>query len=72
MLKKALYGSDISPKCIYCMRGRAVQGSNEILCREMGVMQPDSCCKKFKYDPLKRAPRTLKITSDFKPEDFSI
>ena len=44
----------------------------EVLCRRMGVMQPDSFCKKFRYDPLKRKPQTVKIQSNFKEEDFSL
>lgn len=67
-----LYSKEISPKCLYCSRGRQVNGGKEILCLKMGVMQPDSCCKKFKYDPLKRAPETLKLKTDFSPEDFKL
>lgn len=69
---KKLFGENISPKCVYCETGIKTNNGKEILCRRMGVMQPDSFCKKFRYDPLKRQPDILKIQSGFKEEDFSL
>lgn len=71
-MKNSIFGKDISPKCLYCEHGVAVCSGAEILCKKKGVMQPDSFCKKFKYDPIKRAPQTAKIASDFSAEDFSL
>ena len=69
---KKIFGSGISPKCIYCETGINTKDGKEVLCRRMGVMQSDSFCKKFKYDPLKRQPEVLKMLSGFKEEDFSL
>lgn len=69
-MKKTLYGGEVSPRCSYCEHGNSI--GTEILCKKMGVMQPDSCCKKFRYDPLKRVPRTAVIQKDFSPEDFKL
>lgn len=69
---KKIFGSGISPKCIYCETGINTKDGKEVLCRRMGVMQPDSFCKMFKYDPLKRQPEVLKMLSGFKEEDFSL
>lgn len=69
-MKKILYGGEVSPRCSYCAHGKSIGA--EILCRKMGVMQPDSCCKKFRYDPLKRVPQTASIRKDFSPEDFKL
>ena len=69
---KKIFGENISPKCIYCETGINTKDGKEVLCRRMGVMQPDSFCKKFKYDPLKRQPEILKMMSGFKEEDFSL
>ncbi len=69
---KKIFGSGISPKCIYCETGINTKDGKEVLCRRMGVMQPDSFCKKFRYDPLKRQPEVLKMLSGFKAEDFSL
>lgn len=71
-MKSKIYGNDISPKCEYCEFGEAVKGGEEILCVKKGVMRPDFFCKKFKYSPLKRTPKTLKVSSDFSAEDFSL
>lgn len=69
-MKNSLYSKEISPKCEYCITGVPVVGGKEILCKKMGVMQPDSYCKKFKYDPLKRKPKTAKLDSNFTADDF--
>lgn len=71
-MKNKLFSDNISPKCIYCETGIITNDGKEVLCRRMGVMQPDSCCKKFRYDPLKRKPQTLKLQNDFSAEDFSL
>ena len=69
---KKIFGGNISPKCIYCETGIKTKDGKEVLCRRMGVMQPDSFCKKFRYDPLKRQPDVLKMQFGFKEEDFSL
>ncbi len=71
-MKRKLFSDNIPPKCIYCETGIITNDGKEVLCRRMGVMQPDSCCKKFRYDPLRRKPQTLKVQSDFSAEDFSL
>ena len=71
-MKKKLYGANVAPKCIYCETGINTNNGKEVLCRRMGVMQPDSCCKKFRYDPFKRKPEVIKLQSDFSAEDFSL
>lgn len=69
---KKLFNKEISPRCEYCKTGVPITGSSEILCKKTGVMQPDSYCKKFSYDPLKRKPKTVKISSDYSQEDFKL
>lgn len=71
-MKKTLYNSDISPKCKYCKVGIPTSDGNEILCKRMGVMQAESYCKKFKYDPLKRKPQIASLLSDFSEDDFKL
>ena len=71
-MKKKLFSGEISPKCIYCATGITTNDGKEVLCRRMGVMQPDSCCKKFSYDPLKRKPAAIRLQQDFSSEDFSL
>lgn len=71
-MKKKIFSKSVSPKCIYCETGILTQDKKSVLCKKQGVMQPDSFCKKFRYDPLKRTPETVKLQSDFTAEDFSL
>lgn len=71
-MKKSIFGESVSPKCIYCETGIVTDDGKTVLCTKKGVMMPDSFCKKFRYDPLKRTPETLKLQNDFTEEDFSI
>ena len=67
-----LFSRDISPACKYCAFGRATADGGEVLCEKRGIMLPDSSCKKFSYDPLKREPARCAAPSDFTAEDFSL
>ena len=71
-MKKSLFDKEISPKCEYCQTGIPTGDGKEILCRRMGVMQSDSCCGKFKYDPLKRKPKVITVNSDYSAEEFKL
>ena len=71
-MKKSVLSGDISPKCIYCENGQVTDNGTLVLCPKKGVMQPDSACRKFRYDPLKRTPQTVKLQSGFTAEDFSL
>ncbi|MBR3868122.1 MAG: hypothetical protein IKM66_02285 [Clostridia bacterium] len=71
-MKKTLSGKNVSPKCIYCETGIVTNDGKTILCKRKGVMQPDSFCRKFRYDPLKRVPDTVKLQTDFSEEDFAL
>ncbi len=71
-MKKSVFSGDVSPRCIYCENGSTTANGQTVLCTKKGVMLPDSFCKKFRYDPLKRVPQTAKIQSDFSAEDFSL
>lgn len=71
-MRNKLFDSGISPRCEYCQTGIASPGSDEILCRRMGVMQADSCCKKFRYDPLKRKPKVVSAVTDYSEDDFKL
>lgn len=71
-MSEKLFSKGIAPKCIYCKNGKTTDGGDVILCKKTGIMQPDSSCRKFKYDPLKRKPEMLKIQTDFTAEDFRL
>lgn len=48
---------DIEVFCKYCELAAPLSSDNMMLCRKHGVVRSDYCCRKFSYDPLKRAPR---------------
>ena len=62
------------PKCCrVCEKGKLSFDQSSVLCSKMGVMDPEDCCKKFVYDPLKRVPLQPKgIDLGFSAEEFSL
>lgn len=68
-----ILGKNHKPACGYCRHGRLSPDKDSVLCVKKGIMQPDSSCFSFKYDPLKRRPgRKPVINTDFSPEDFKL
>ena len=68
-----LFRGKIEPKCALCEFAEIPDGGDVVLCRKMGaVMLPESKCRKYRYDPLKRVPRTFVFTGDFSEEDFKL
>ena len=68
-----LFQKKIEPRCIYCVRGRAL-GEDQVICPKKGVMSGGSHCRAFKYDPLKRTPpRPAKLMGPaLSDEDFRL
>lgn len=71
-MKKKLLGSDIEPKCQYCLSGTAVTDSDTVLCPKKGVLDKNDSCRKFIYDPLKRIPQQAAEMLSFSADDFSL
>lgn len=66
------FNKKLSHRCEYCVYGKPLGDGREIVCRKRGVTLIDDTCRKYKYDPLKRNPDSVKIKGDFTAEDFSI
>ena len=66
------FNKKISHCCEYCVHGKALEGTNEIICQKRGITFKDDACRKYKYNPLKRNPEAVKISDNYSPEDFSI
>jgi len=47
---------DIAEVCALCEHAVPLITEDEVLCRKRGVVAADYCCKKFRYDLLKRKP----------------
>ena len=59
--------------CNLCEYGHFDSEKKGFMCMLKGeVTNEDDSCKKFRYDPLKRTPDTVKLRSDFSEEDFSL
>jgi len=67
----ALFQKKMEPRCVYCVRGRALN-DEQVICAKKGVMSAGSHCRAFRYDPLLRVP-VRPVQTDFsklKDEDF--
>lgn len=68
-----LFKSNVEAQCAHCEYAQITPGSNVAVCKKIGgIMQLHSKCKKYKYDPLKREPKTISFSGDFSKEDFEI
>lgn len=71
-MRQTLLNKNIAPACMYCAVGQLSCDGGTVLCTKKGVMQPDSHCRSFRYDPLKRVPRAKPKMPEYSAEDFSI
>ena len=47
----------IEKYCKYCERARTLSDPDTVLCEKIGPVDASHCCRRFRYDPLKREPR---------------
>lgn len=68
-----LFRKDIEPRCAYCAKGCRIS-EGEVLCKKKGIVNPESHCHSFRYDPLLREPPApIKLnTSKLSEEDFKL
>lgn len=59
-------------QCINCIYARAPKDKSVVLCEKKGIVEKDSCCRSYRYDPLKRVPSKIIIDNSFTKEDFEI
>ena len=71
-MSKKLLGSEIEPKCEYCLHAVIAADGVTVLCEKKGITDFDDSCKKFEYDPLKRTPRRQPKLPTFFDEDFKL
>ncbi|MCM1544639.1 MAG: hypothetical protein NC110_05000 [Ruminococcus sp.] len=70
--QKMLNKNSGDARCACCLNGHIPKDKSSVLCKYKGITNPDDSCKKFKYDPLKRVPMKMKISTDFSEEDFKL
>ena len=50
--------------CKYCEKATPLATDGKLVCAKKGVVSADFKCRRFIYDPLKRAPKILSIKTD--------
>lgn len=71
-MKKLFNKKSISASCSYCAHGKLSPNGENVLCLKKGLVDKESACRKYKYDPLKRQPRRPRELEQFDAEDFSL
>ena len=68
-----LFRKKIERSCAYCTFGAKLE-DGQVLCAKKGLRTVEDRCRKFKYDPCKRIPPSIKAPnfSKYKEEDFSL
>ncbi len=67
-----LFNKEISPACKYCLHSSKLAFTNDMICKFKGVTECNNSCRKYKYDPLKREPSSVKIEKNYKKSDFEL
>ena len=57
-IREAIMKADdrIEKYCKYCAAAETLSDPDTMLCRKFGVVRASFCCRRFRYDPLKRTP----------------
>ena len=68
-----LFRKKMPRSCIYCLYGTKLD-DRQILCSRRGIVDVDTSCRKFTYDPCKRIPpkQTAPDLNKYDKEDFSL
>lgn len=68
-----LFRKKIERSCVYCAHGAKINHT-QFVCAKRGLVQGDSGCRRFRYDPLKRVPPRRKAMdfSRYDDRDFSL
>ena len=70
-MKTLFFKNKIEPSCSYCKFGK-VDSNEKVYCHKKGIKNIDESCKSFKYDPLKRVPKKIVLSSEYSKKDFEI
>ena len=65
-----IFKKEISRACKHCIFSHDFGSQDEVLCQKRGAVNKDDCCRKYKYDVLKRKPDKATLSGDYSQEDF--
>lgn len=71
-LGKSIFNKKISRCCEYCANAQISSALNLIFCKFKGPVSDQDSCIKFKYDPLKRTPKTEAKLPKYTADDFKL
>ena len=71
-MSKIGFNKDLPKSCAYCIHGKVLEYTNEVICKKRGVMPERDYCRSYKYDPLKRTPQKPKLSDNYSQEDFKL
>ena len=71
-MRNKYYNKKDNRRCSCCVHGIVSEHIEEVFCKKKGLMEKNDRCIHFKYDVLKRVPKSLSPKNDFKPDDFKI
>ena len=71
-MAKSPFNKKLDKHCEYCVYGANLNYDNQIICKKRGVTDKQDKCRSYKYDPLKRLPKQVKIDKDYTAEDFKL
>lgn len=71
-MKNLVFDKKLPKYCMYCRFGQYLEYSDEVFCTKKGFREKFSKCISYKYDPLKRLPKTNTVEQKFKKEDFEL
>lgn len=63
---------ELAKVCEYCEHAKTICDDEYVLCEIKGPVARGYKCRKFAYDPLKRAPVAPRMPEGFSAEDFKI
>ena len=68
----SVFNKKLTKACKYCRFATRLDFTDDIICKKKGISEPDSYCRHYKYDPLKRNPERIILKSEFTKDDFEI
>ena len=71
-MKELKFDKKSNKYCINCVHGKLLEYSEEVFCVKKGFVDRFNKCLKYKYDPLKRNPKTSDKYTEFKEADFKL
>lgn len=69
-MSKKFFNKDIIKCCEICNFSIYKLSDTELLCKKKGPVNTTDFCKAFKYNPLKRTPKSVNVDKNYTEKDF--